>query len=52
MLKGKDNWFKQIEIIKTVAKKSNIWEYINPNIKDSKLIKLEPLVKPKVKDIY
>ena len=52
MLKGKDNWFEQIEIIKTVAKKSNIQEYIDPDIKDSKLTKLEPLVEPKVKDIY
>ena len=52
MLEGKDNWFEWIEIIKTVAKKSDIWEYIDPDIEDSKLTKLEPPVEPKVEDVH
>ena len=51
-LKGEDNWFEWIEIIKTVAKKSDIQEYIDPDIEDSKLMKLEPPVEPKVEDVY
>ena len=51
-LEGEDNWFEWIEIIKTVAKKSDIWEYIDPDIEDSKLTKLEPPVEPKVEDVH
>ncbi|KIM94232.1 hypothetical protein OIDMADRAFT_136538, partial [Oidiodendron maius Zn] len=51
-LEGEDNWFEWIETVKTVAKKSDIWEYIDPEVEDSKLTKLEPPVEPKLKDVY
>ena len=51
-LEGKDNWFEWIKAVKIVAKGSDIWEYINPDIEDSKLTKLEPTVEPKFEDVH
>ena len=51
-LEGEDNWFEWIETVKTVAKRSHIWQYINPDIEVSELTTLEPPVRPKFEDVH
>ena len=39
-LEGEDNWFEWIESAETVSRKSDIWEYINPELPEDQLLKL------------
>ena len=52
ILKLEENWSEWIEIVETVARKNDIWEYTNLELSKDELLKLRAPKEPEFKDMH
>ena len=52
VLKGYENWFRWIELIKSASIKWNIWIFVNPDLEKTNIPTLLKPVRLTYKDVY